>query len=522
MAGQGSQVKKSCACCERYMDHWRGKMTSFLMLMSANYRHSMTMPARFMNQFGGEISESIDIESPDGSVYVVKGTKFMNKMLPQCGWKAFVDAHRIEENDSLLFQHIEKARFKIGPMTMPTNHQEFGKESLAVRGIVQVNVEKLQGLPQHQPLRLRNQLCTGPDSEGTAEYECSSGFDDDPKTNAAPDYVLSCMTIPSEEQEEEVDGLIKEIQPETTVFVAIMKPSNVKRYSSLNQVIPHGYAAAHFPHTSQVVTLQRPGKNKKWHTKLQVRKDRVSHVFRVRLRARQPFAGRRHLHLSAIEDCWHKSKVGALPEHAGNSPSPGPGGGTSSSKGRTTRTKANEPKIVHSGEGSRAKAKVTPVARVKEEPADQAPSPCNCHLTDDESGDSGGPSKAGLYIMASHAHLGDEQRKKVEDVVGSIQSQVPLYVAVMSKTNVAATGCVLYFGKQYASKYLPYGEHTVTLMRNGKSSAWKVKMHAQRFSKGWRGFVRDNRLKLDDICLFQLTKDDIKMLTMTVYIIRHV
>ena len=72
-----------------------------------------TMPARFMNQFGGEISESIDIESPDGSVYAVKGTEYMNKTLPQCGWKAFVDAHPIEENDSLLFQHIEKARFKV-------------------------------------------------------------------------------------------------------------------------------------------------------------------------------------------------------------------------------------------------------------------------------------------------------------------------------------------------------------------------------------------------------------------------
>lgn len=71
------------------------------------------MPARFMNQFGGEISESIHIESPDGSVYAVKGTKYMNKMLPQCGWKAFLDAHPIVENDSLLFQHIEKARFKV-------------------------------------------------------------------------------------------------------------------------------------------------------------------------------------------------------------------------------------------------------------------------------------------------------------------------------------------------------------------------------------------------------------------------
>jgi hypothetical protein len=38
---------------------------------------------------------SIDIESPDGSVYAVKGLKHMSKMVPQCGWKAFVDAHRI-------------------------------------------------------------------------------------------------------------------------------------------------------------------------------------------------------------------------------------------------------------------------------------------------------------------------------------------------------------------------------------------------------------------------------------------
>jgi hypothetical protein len=79
-----------------------------------------------------------------------------------------------------------------------------------------------------------------------------------------------------------------------------------------------------------------------------------------------------------------------------------------------------------------------------------------------------------------------------------------------------------YFGKQYTSKYLPHGEHTVTLVRNGKSAEWKVKLQAHKLIQGWRGFVRDNRLKLNDICLFHLTKDDIKMLTMTVYIIRHV
>jgi hypothetical protein len=59
-------------------------------------------------------------------------------------------------------------------------------------------------------------------------------------------------------------------------------------------------------------------------------------------------------------------------------------------------------------------------------------------------------------------------------------------------------------------------------VRNGKSAEWKVKLQAHKLIQGWRGFVRDNRLKLNDICLFHLTKDDIKMLTMTVYIIRLV
>ncbi|XP_021313091.1 B3 domain-containing protein Os03g0620400 [Sorghum bicolor] len=218
----------------------------------------------------------------------------------------------------------------------------------------------------------------------------------------------------------------------------------------------------------------------------------------------------------------HQSKVGTLLHDEKNGNSPSPAGGTSSNRGRTMRSKANDLKIVHPNDG-KAEAEVTPIARVKEEPAHQGPSNSKGHWTDDESGDSGGPSEAGLYILSAHAHLTDEQRNKVEDIVGSIQSQVPIYVAVMNKSSVAVTStCILYFGKEYSSKYLPHGEHTVTLVRNGKSVSWKVTMHAQKLIQGWRGFARDNRLKLDDICLFQLTKDDIKMLTMTVYIIRHV
>jgi hypothetical protein len=72
-----------------------------------------TIPDRFMNHFGGELSKSIVIESPDGNVYDVKVTKHMNKIVLQCGWEVFIDAQRIEDNDSLLFQYIENSRFKV-------------------------------------------------------------------------------------------------------------------------------------------------------------------------------------------------------------------------------------------------------------------------------------------------------------------------------------------------------------------------------------------------------------------------
>ena len=111
----------------------------------------------------------------------------------------------------------------------------------------------------------------------------------------------------------------------------------------------------------------------------------------------------------------HQSKVGTLLHDEKNGNSPSPAGGTSSSRGKTMRSKANDLKIVHSTDG-KAKAEVTPIARVKEEPADPGPSNSKGHWTDDESDDSGGPSEAGLYILSAHAHLADEQRNKVEDM----------------------------------------------------------------------------------------------------------
>uniref|UniRef100_A0ACD5X4T3 Uncharacterized protein n=1 Tax=Avena sativa TaxID=4498 RepID=A0ACD5X4T3_AVESA len=94
--------------------------------------------------------------------------------------------------------------------------------------------------------------------------ECDSFESDDVRTPPEHDYVLLLRSYLDEAQKEKVVMLLQDIQPKTTVFVAIMKKSNVEPpYASLQ--IPRKYAVIHFPHENASVTLERPGESKKWH-----------------------------------------------------------------------------------------------------------------------------------------------------------------------------------------------------------------------------------------------------------------
>jgi hypothetical protein len=49
-----------------------------------------------------------------------------------------------------------------------------------------------------------------------------------------------------------------------------------------------------------------------------------------------------------------------------------------------------------------------------------------------------GPSEA-PYIVSSNSYLSQSQKKIVEAKVGAIQSEVPIFVAIMKKLNVDVT-----------------------------------------------------------------------------------
>uniref|UniRef100_A0A0A8ZPI9 TF-B3 domain-containing protein n=1 Tax=Arundo donax TaxID=35708 RepID=A0A0A8ZPI9_ARUDO len=225
------------------------------------------------------------------------------------------------------------------------------------------------------------------------------------------------------------------------------------------------YAFAHFPNETTSVTLQRPGKSKKWNPRFYKRKHRSMYMLRG-----QWLDFVRDNHVLKGDICV------LIPMKGGR-------------------------KFTFTVHLLRATATLS---RGKER------------------NDSGGPSKP-PYFVPCKSRLSKYQKKIVERKVQAIQSEVPIYVAIMRKSSVGASkGLTLELGSRYAtSVHLPARGQTVVLQC--RKNIWEAKMviHSSKrwyLNGGWSKFVRDNDLRIGDICLFELKKNERK-LTMMVHII---
>ncbi|CAL4943237.1 unnamed protein product [Urochloa decumbens] len=527
----GPRLKKPCDCCQRYLDHLDEKnqtMRCFLRRMTANTKHSMTIPNRFLKHFTGKLSGTIKLESPNGSLYDVEVTECYNKVMLRHGWEAFVDAHHIEENDSLLFRNIENSVFEVLILDSDGCEKMFRCSGIkhtpgvGERSIDSVDISSSsQRDTTESPGSERTARCVKGNSSRhgktskMAITSSSSGEDipsenesfesDDLQTPPGADYVISCRSHLSEEQKDRVIALIQEIQPEITVYVAVMRKCHVHPPAPF-VAITKEYAFAHFPHGNANVTLQRPGKSKKWHPKFYRRKDksvqmlrgqwldfvRDNHVQEGDICLFLPTNGRKFTFtVYLLRATATHSRSGAGIQRVGPCPV-GPS--------------ANMASEIH----------------IKQEPTDGEHVSSESDMREIsyeslESEDSGDPSQP-LYILPGKSGLSKSQKKIVEERVQAIQCNVPIYVAIMKKSSIAS---MQEFGSRYAAAvHLPTRGQTMVLHCMRK--AWKIKIVFQRgrrwfLSGGWPKFVRGNGLRVGDICLFELK--DQKNLTMKVHII---
>ncbi|CAL4934765.1 unnamed protein product [Urochloa decumbens] len=349
--------------------------------------------------------------------------------------------------------------------------------------------------------RRRNKLkmaASSSSSEESGEYipsESVSLASDDLQSSLRADYVLSYRTYLSEAQKKRVMALIQETQPEFTVYIATMRKTNVQPPGPYLGITKE-YALAHCPDQSTTVTLEMPGRNKKWHPKF-YKKDE----------SRKNFLMGQWLDFVRDNHVQEGDIVLLLPTKGGD---------------RSTFTVyLLHETAIHSS------TKMASEVHIEEEPAtgEHVSQESDTHDIPHESLESEDSSSPFLpeYFVPCKSPLSKSQKRIVEKRVRAIRSEVPLCVAVMKNNNVGvAQRWMLELGSRYASVYLPTKGQTLVLQCGGKTWETKMMFHNGRrwfINGGWPNFARGNGLRVGDICLFELKKEE-KQLTMGVHIIR--
>ncbi|KAM7251447.1 hypothetical protein ACFE04_023330 [Oxalis oulophora] len=119
--------------------------------------------------------------------------------------------------------------------------------------------------------------------------------------------------------------------------------------------------------------------------------------------------------------------------------------------------------------------------------------------------------------------LKGDEHKAVKEAMG-FETENPYFLVIMYPTyiNEPKQVCV---PLPFAEKYFPGTEGNVTFQfSDGRTWPLKFKIYTElrrcQISSGWRRFVWDNKLQLDDVCMFELIKSD--DLTMKVTIFREI
>uniref|UniRef100_A0ACD5W9Q6 Uncharacterized protein n=1 Tax=Avena sativa TaxID=4498 RepID=A0ACD5W9Q6_AVESA len=342
-------------------------------------------------------------------------------------------------------------------------------------------------------------------------FEYDSFESGDNRTPRGPNYGLSLGSYLSGAQYEKVTAHVERIQPETSVFIAVMSQRDVELPSPLLN-ISEEHAIAHFPPESVTVTLQRPGKCNKWHPRFYMAKDRRQYVLTghwldficdnsvqegdICIFVPEKGGGRSKftVHLLRREKTHLRGGTGG-------------GKGAGSHQGKTNKNIASPAHIMEEsteGEKDSSESNMHSVSdeRLETENCDGPPEP--------------------PYILPGKSALSPSQEKIVKAKVQAIQSEVPIYVSIMKKSNVGAIrNHTLELGSRYVTAFLPRRTQMMVLQCHGK--VWETKMvhrNGKRWflSGGWSKFARDNRLRIGDICLFELRTNK-KTLTMRVHIV---
>ncbi|XBI12467.1 hypothetical protein VPH35_139337 [Triticum aestivum] len=499
-----------CDCCK--------SKVKFIRQMRGNFKDSVVIPQRLMNHFGGDTSGTIKLESPNGQVYDVGVAKKVNRTVLLSGWEAFVDANQIQENNSLMFRYIGFSCFKV------TVFDSNGEERILCRARMG-NPSQVEKPSMHRSVVLASPL------DGTTQ---SSDSDDCYITPGKIPAVKYSADEFSGEQMEEIEAFVSKIQSEIPVLVVKMNKTNVSDYPDL--VIHKEYAGAYFPPRTRFVTLKVPENSKGWQCKFCIRpvgghnlylRDFVpdNHVQEGDLCLFQPITEVEATNFAIMVHLLSKAGRAGIPSNQG--------GDNPHECGSICLDQRETSSKLHYVLSSRCRLDEEDVAEVDALGTKIQPDIPFLVVQMTKSNVNGSrPSlvtnpipvvqkvRSGYVVLGDGTCLTLPQEKIVAERVKVIQSEAPIYVAIIDKSSYFALDLGA-MGGAPADGHLPDGAQTLVLRQAGWSKAWHAEMLDRRMlpGGGWHEFAADNRLQAGDLCLLEPVKGEV--LAMSVHIIRR-
>lgn len=279
--------------------------------MTGDFSKCMIIPKKFIEHFTGELLETVELQVPSGDVWHVELKKTKDGVALDCGWKNFVEAYGILENDTLIFNYNGCSSFlvlifeqsgcekavayctkKRGPMDnlWPTPHAKTARPSCNVSSYR--HTEQEQHLTAHHYSRSnrkskvshiremenskrsyrRKKLTFHLKEKKTAkEHESSINKGIERPANetslvkqCSPNifFISSKRTALNATEIDERISFAEMVQTNKPCFVTTMVPCSI--FKRFYMAIPTAFAAEYLPRTTTEVILKLPGMEWCW------------------------------------------------------------------------------------------------------------------------------------------------------------------------------------------------------------------------------------------------------------------
>ncbi|KAM0847326.1 hypothetical protein ACQ4PT_055096 [Festuca glaucescens] len=481
-------MDKSCTGCKQYIahqywDHMDTRKKRFFKPMLGDFRNGVTIPEKFVRSIGGQISELVKLETPDGNTHNVHVANELNNLVLRSGWSIFASVYGLEEGDFLRFKYNGDSHFKV-EVYDPTACE---KESSCVvmkrnPGLQKQSIPRDNPMPSPEGERLdtRHNGCYG-DSWKTTKINPEGSSPQKPTKKEAPSsegiqnsmnsgevqtstrsrYFSATECNLTNAHKAQVDKIVQNARHEIPLYVKTMASTTLVDGFL---VICNDYAIKYLPREDEIITLCHANNSNKWGVHFKINTDGTYHLS----------AG----WLGFVQDNKLQEGDTCVFEVLKD---------PRSFTMKVHLLKAN----YHRPPGFDSSSNVL-------RPEDNV-------------------------RYSRFTVLKGMLKTKVYEKVADIKSENPIFVSVMLKSNIGGNSPNLAFSMDYARDYLPTESQTIRLHRPGESTTWKTlfKIHDGRrwLVRGWRQFSNDNKLKLDDVCLLERMKNK-KKLRMMVHIIR--